>query len=123
MLRRDFKEDENMPQSAPLNMKPTATARIHMLTYANPYSREVTHMRTVSIFKNSTSQAIRIPKDMEFKGIQELEIRKEGDTLILRPVRPSWSSLANEAAADSDFLQDRPDVVEDGRIDLGQGAE
>jgi predicted nucleic acid-binding protein len=31
MLRRDFKEDENMPQSAPLNMKPTATARIHML--------------------------------------------------------------------------------------------
>lgn len=76
-------------------------------------------MRTVSIFKNSTSQAIRIPKDMEFQGIQELEIRKEGDTLILRPVRPSWSSLAEESVADSDFMQDRPTIIDDTRIDLG----
>ncbi len=45
-------------------------------------------MRTVAIFKNSHNQAIRIPKDMEFQSVLELEIRKDGDTLILRPARP-----------------------------------
>ncbi|MBR8128516.1 type II toxin-antitoxin system VapB family antitoxin [Burkholderia ambifaria] len=75
-------------------------------------------MRTVSIFKNARNQAIRIPKDMEFEGVTELEIRREGDTLLLRPVRPTWLSLASEPHADADFLVERPAVVELGRFDL-----
>lgn len=75
-------------------------------------------MRTVAIFNNCHSQAIRIPKDMEFAGVSELEIRKEGDTLILRPVRPSWLSLADEATLDADFLQERPNVVEERWLGL-----
>ncbi len=75
-------------------------------------------MRTVAIFNNSRNQAIRIPKDMEFIGVSELEIRKEGDTLILRPVRPTWISLADEPALDADFLQERPDVIEERWLDL-----
>lgn len=75
-------------------------------------------MRTVSIFKNSRNQAIRIPKDMEFQGILELEIQKEGDTLILRPARPSWTSLQSLSPADQDFLNERSDVIEEGRVDL-----
>lgn len=74
--------------------------------------------RTVSIFKNSTSQAIRIPKDMEFNGVVELSIRKEGDTLILRPARPSWRSLAELPTVDADFMTERQDVIEDGRFSL-----
>lgn len=73
-------------------------------------------MRTVAIFKNSSNQAIRIPKDMEFVGVTELEIRKEGDTLVLRPVRPTWLSFADEAVAEADFLIERVDVVEEGRF-------
>lgn len=76
-------------------------------------------MRTVSIFMNNRNQAVRIPKDMEFQGVSELEIRREGDTLILRPVRPSWASLFDEdwdAAAAEGFLQERPDVIEEGRF-------
>ena len=46
-------------------------------------------MRTVSIFTNGKNQAVRLPKDMEYQGITELEIIKEGDTLILRPTRPN----------------------------------
>lgn len=80
-------------------------------------------MRTVAIFKNSRNQAIRIPKDMEFQGVVELEIRKEGDTLILRPVRPSWTSLQNLPPADSDFLTERQDVIEEGRFDLAAHAQ
>jgi antitoxin VapB len=74
-------------------------------------------MRTVSIFMNSRNQAIRIPKDLEFQGVLELEIKKEGETLILRPARPSWTSLEVEQKSDSDFLKDREDVVENGRFD------
>ena len=75
-------------------------------------------MRTVSIFKNARNQAIRIPKDMEFEGVTELEIRREGDTLLLRPLRPTWLSFGSEPLADADFLTDRPAVVEPGRADL-----
>ncbi len=75
-------------------------------------------MRTVAIFKNGRNQAIRLPKDMEFEGINELEITREGDRIILRPVRSNWLSLAHHDPADSDFMAERQDVVADeGRFD------
>lgn len=70
-------------------------------------------MRTVSIFKNGTNQAVRLPKDMEYDGVSDLEIIKEGDTITLRPSKPSWVSLAEAEKADSDFLTNREDVIED----------
>jgi len=73
-------------------------------------------MRTVSIFKNNSNQAIRIPRDMEFQGVSELEIIRKGDTLILRPARPSWGSLHDVPAADADFLIGREDVIEEHRF-------
>lgn len=70
-------------------------------------------MRTASIFINGSNQAVCIPKDMEFQGVDELEITKEGDILILRPVRPSWLSVADIDPVDDDFLQERPAVIDD----------
>lgn len=75
-------------------------------------------MRTVSIFKNGNNRAIRLPRDLDFDGVNELEIIREGDSLILRPVKPSWSSFMQEEKADTDFLEDRDDVIEDGRFEL-----
>lgn len=69
--------------------------------------------RTVPIFTFDHHQAIRIPKDMEFPDTTELQITREGDTLILCPARPDWLSYAGVAKADSDFLRKRPDVVSD----------
>lgn len=74
--------------------------------------------RTVSIFRNNRNQAIRLPKDFEFQGVTELTIERQGDTLLLRPVRPDWLSLAKEPRADADFLGERPDLVEEGRFSL-----
>lgn len=75
--------------------------------------------KTVSVFKNGNSRAIRIPRDFDFEGVNELTIVREGDTIILRPVRPTWTSLANETCADSDFLIEREDVISDeGRVKL-----
>lgn len=36
-------------------------------------------MRTVSIFKNGNNRAIRLPRDLDFDGVSELEIVREGD--------------------------------------------
>ena len=76
-------------------------------------------MRTVSIFKNGKNQAVRLPTDMSYEGIGELEISREGDVITLRPARPSWASFAELPKADDNFLIDRPDVVSDeGRFNL-----
>lgn len=74
--------------------------------------------RTVSVFRNNRNQAIRLPKDMEFEGVTELAIERKGDAIILRPVRPDWLSLINEASADDDFLKERTDLFEEGRFSL-----
>lgn len=75
-------------------------------------------MRTVSIFKNGHNQAVRLPKEFQFEGISELEILKQGDTVLLRPVKHSWSSFKGEPLADNNFLTERPDVIEEGRFVL-----
>ncbi|PVZ87056.1 AbrB/MazE/SpoVT family DNA-binding domain-containing protein [Serratia sp. S1B] len=76
-------------------------------------------MRTVSVFRNGNNRAIRLPRDLDFEGVNELEIIREGDAIILRPVRPTWSSLLQEDTADSDFMAEREDIVSDeGRVVL-----
>ena len=70
-------------------------------------------MRTVSIFKNGTNQAIRFPKEIEFSGETELEITEIGDRLILQPVRPSWLSFATCERASDDFMIDREEIIVD----------
>ncbi len=75
-------------------------------------------MRTVSVFKNGNNRAIRLPRDMDFDGVNELEIERDGDVLILRPIKPSWNSFLKEEKAEDDFMIERHDVIEDGRFKL-----
>ena len=43
------------------------------------------------LFKNGRSQAVRLPKEFRFEGT-EVRIRKQGDKVILEPVkRLKWS--------------------------------
>lgn len=76
-------------------------------------------MKTVSIFKNGKNQAVRLPKEMEFQGINELAITKDGDVITLRPVRPDWLSFAEIEKADNDFIIEREDVlIDEGRFNF-----
>lgn len=76
-------------------------------------------MRTVSIFKNGNNRAIRLPRDLDFDGVSELEIFREGDTIILRPLRPTWRSFNQLEKADGDFMTEREEIVSDeGRFEL-----
>ena len=49
-------------------------------------------MKTAKVFKSGNSQAVRIPKEFHLKG-EEVEIRRKGESLILRPRKQSWASL------------------------------
>jgi antitoxin VapB len=68
-------------------------------------------MRTVSVFRNNRNQMICLPKEFEFPGVTKLTIEKQGDTILLRPVRPSWTSFLAEPRADANFLAERPDLI------------
>lgn len=56
--------------------------------------------RRASLFRNGRNQAVRIPREFELEGAEVL-IRKEGDSLILTPIRKnrlldllaSWAPL------------------------------
>ena len=75
-------------------------------------------MATASLFKNGRNQAVRLPKELEFIGVSKVEVRKEGNSIILTPVRKSWKSFDNETSVDEDFLEQRKDIIEQGRVEF-----
>ena len=66
--------------------------------------------RHVRLFRNGRNQALRIPRDLELEG-DEAIIRKEGDRLIVEPVRKGrlLALLATLEPIEEAF----PDVDED----------
>lgn len=69
-----------------------------------------TEGRQVSLFRNGRNQAVRIPREFELEG-DEAILHKEGDRLILEPVRKGrlLALLASLEPIDEAF----PDVDED----------
>jgi antitoxin VapB len=76
-------------------------------------------MRTAKVFKSGNSQAVRIPKEFHLEG-DEVEIRRKGDALILRPRKQSWAPLIGSLDKfTSDFMADgrsQPPVQPRGRV-------
>lgn len=66
--------------------------------------------RHVRLFRNGRNQALRIPRDFEFEE-NEAIVRKEGDRLIVEPVRKGrlLALLSTLEPLDEPF----PDVDED----------
>jgi len=69
-----------------------------------------TSERHVRLFRNGRNQALRIPREFEFEG-EEAIIHREGDRLIVEPVRKGrlLALLAGMEPLDESF----PDVDED----------
>ena len=64
------------------------------------------------VFRSGNSQVVRLPKDFRF-DLDEVEVSREGDAVILRPrrsVSTRWASL--RAAVDRGFS---PDFLAEGR--------
>lgn len=63
------------------------------------------------LFINGRSQAVRIPKELAFSGIDAVNVEKKGNAIILTPARKTWESLAELPAAAEDFMVIRPRLV------------
>lgn len=50
---------------------------------------------TAKLFKNGSSQAVRLPKEYRFEG-DEVRVRKVGNTLVLEPIIPSVQEWFSE---------------------------
>ena len=66
--------------------------------------------RKAKIFMNNRSQAVRLPKEFQFKT-QEVFIRKVGKDVILSPRPLDWSSYLSEApVASAEFMEGIEDL-------------
>lgn len=76
-------------------------------------------MQTAKIFKSGNSQAVRLPKEFQFKE-KEVEILKKGDEVILRSKKASLAAaFALLAAMPDDFFREtRVDPLPEEREEL-----
>ena len=75
-------------------------------------------MHTAKLFINGKNQAVRIPKSMEFEGINEVEVYKDGNRLIIEPKRKTWLSFTKLKKADDNFMSERPDLMDTDRVEF-----
>jgi antitoxin VapB len=66
--------------------------------------------RTVSLFRNGTSQAVRIPRDFELPGKTAI-MRREGSRLIVEPApKPDLLAVLAELAAQGPIDEEFPEI-------------
>jgi antitoxin VapB len=66
-------------------------------------------MQTARLFANGRSQAVRLPKECQFKG-DNVYIQKVGDAVILFPVKKEWETFLHGLNSFSD------DFMSEGRL-------
>jgi len=67
--------------------------------------------RRASIFRNGANQAVRLPQELRFpEEIKEVRIRRQGDSLLISPLRRDWASFFSlQVDVPEDFLDQRDD--------------
>lgn len=66
--------------------------------------------RSAKIFMNNRSQAVRLPKEFQFRT-PEVFIRKHGEDVILSPKPADWSEyLSLNAIASKEFMEGVKDL-------------
>ncbi len=66
--------------------------------------------RTAKIFLNNRSQAVRLPKDFQFKS-SEVFIRRQGDDVLLSARPSDWRNyLTHGPVAPADFMLEVDDL-------------
>jgi antitoxin VapB len=78
---------------------------------ASAKSMSTSVFRRASIFRNGANQAVRLPQELRFpEEVKEVRIRKQGDSLLISPVRSDWASFfALAVDVPDDFLEHRDD--------------
>jgi len=63
------------------------------------------------LFINGRSQAVRIPKELAFAGVDAVLIEKQGNSLFLTPARSTWLSFTELDPAADEFMSLRPRLL------------
>ena len=76
--------------------------------------------RRASIFRNGANQAVRLPHELRFPDeVTEVRIRKQGDSLLISPLRADWASFFSlQTDVPDDFLTERDDQSPQSREPL-----
>jgi antitoxin VapB len=75
-----------------------------------PARAGVTGQRKAKIFMNNRSQAVRLPKEFQFRS-EEVFIRKVGNDVVLSPRPLAWSTyLAEAPKASAEFMEGIEDL-------------
>ena len=76
-------------------------------------------MQTAKLFMNGRSQAVRLPKEFRFDGVDEVAITREGRRIVLEPKRQrpkTWDEVIaafNAVGGAADFpLREQPEAPE-----------
>jgi antitoxin VapB len=80
---------------------------------------EDTYMKTARLFSNGRSQAVRLPKEYQFKG-NDVYIQKIGDVVILFPLDKEWETFLHGVNSFSDdyFSEGRDQGINQEREEL-----
>jgi len=65
--------------------------------------------RSAKLFRNGRSQAVRIPREFEFPG-KDVVILKQGNKLIIEPVKKKKNSLAELLASWEPINDEWPEI-------------
>lgn len=69
-------------------------------------------MQTAKLFRNGSSQAVRLPRDFRFEG-DEVVVKKLGDAVVLFPTKYDAGALCDLLGAlDDDFALTRDQPCE-----------
>ncbi len=68
------------------------------------------HPVTAKLFRNGSSQAVRLPKEFRFEG-DEVIIYREGNRVIMQPKGSNWEDFFfSNAKVSPDFMNSRKDT-------------
>ncbi|MDA9764069.1 MAG: type II toxin-antitoxin system VapB family antitoxin [Opitutales bacterium] len=75
-------------------------------------------METAKLFKNGSSQAVRLPKNYRFPG-KQVFIKRLGKGIVLMPEESSWDTLIQSTHNFSDdFMPTREQGTVDSRENM-----
>ena len=76
-------------------------------------------MERVKIFKNNTSQAVRLPKAVAYPdSVREVDIIIQGRARIITPAGESWDSWFESEGVSGDFMDSRDQPEHQKREEL-----
>lgn len=73
-------------------------------------------MAQATIFTNNKSQAVRIPKALEFpEDVKKVVIVSIGDARLITPAGTSWDSWFEGEGVTADFMDEREEPLDQER--------